>query len=81
MVREFFVKGGDAAEAFDSGEEVFDGMALAAPAEPAGPAATRPGWNTGSHALFVQSPAEVVGIEPAIGEQPAVAQARKEWRT
>jgi hypothetical protein len=83
MVREFLIAGGDTAVALDPGEEVFDGVALAveSAAEPTGPAAPRPGWDAGVHALLVQALAEGVGIEPAIGQQPAVAQTRQQRPT
>lgn len=82
MVREFFIAGGDAAVAFDPGEEVRHGVALPveAAAETTGPAATRPWRDASPHALFVQSLAKIIGVESSIGEQPAVAQTRQQRR-
>jgi len=80
MVGELFITSGDATVAFDPGEEVFDRVALPveSAAELAGPAPARPGWDAGPHTLIVQPLAKVVCVESAVGEQPAVAQARQE---
>ncbi len=75
MIGELFIAGGDAAVAFDPGKEVFDRVAppVELAAEAAGPAPARSGWDAGPDALRAQPLAEVVGVESAVGEQPAIA--------